>query len=163
MSSVTTPAHAARQELTGFGGRLIGPDDADYEEARKLYNAMIDKRPALIAQCASVEDVASVIGFARGHGLPLAIRGGGHNGGGLGSVDDGVVADLSLLRSITVDPQARTVRVGGGCTWGEVDAATHEHGLAVPCGVISTTGVGGLTLGGGIGHLTRSCGLTIDN
>jgi len=163
VSTVATPAHAARQELSGFGGRLIGPDDADYEEARKLYNGMIDKRPALIAQCASADDVASVIGFARGHGLPLAIRGGGHNGGGLGSVDDGVVADLSLLRSIAVDAQARTVRVGGGCTWGEVDAATHEHGLAVPCGVISTTGVGGLTLGGGIGHLTRSCGLTIDN
>jgi FAD/FMN-containing dehydrogenase len=107
--------------------------------------------------------VAGAIGFARSHELPLAVRGGGHNGGGLGSVDEGVVADLSPLRSIQVDPQARTVRVGGGCTWAEVDAATHEHGLAVPCGVISTTGVGGLTLGGGMGHLTRGYGLTIDN
>ena len=104
-----------------------------------------------------------MIAFARAHDLPLAVRGGGHNGGGLGSVDDGVVADLSLLRSVSVDAEARTVRVGGGCTWAEVDAATHEHGLAVPCGVISTTGVGGLTLGGGIGHLTRGYGLTIDN
>lgn len=104
-----------------------------------------------------------MIAFARAHELPLAVRGGGHNVGGLGSLDDGVVADLSLLRSISVDPGARTVRVGGGCTWAEVDAATHPHGLAVPCGIISTTGVGGLTLGGGIGHLTRGYGLTIDN
>jgi UDP-N-acetylenolpyruvoylglucosamine reductase len=161
--SITTPAEAARRELGEFGGGLIGPGDGDYDEARELFNAMIDRRPALIAQCASSDDVARVIAFARQHELPLAIRGGGHNGGGLGSVDDGVVADLSLLRSITVDPAARTVRVGGGCTWSEVDAATHPHGLAVPCGVISTTGVGGLTLGGGIGHLTRNYGLTIDN
>jgi len=108
-------------------------------------------------------DVIAAVRFAREQRLTVAIRGGGHNGGGLGSVDDGVVADLSPLRSVSVDAQARTVRVGGGCTWAEVDAATHEHGLAVPCGVISTTGVGGLTLGGGIGHLTRGCGLTIDN
>ena len=104
-----------------------------------------------------------MVAFARAQGLPLAIRGGGHNGGGLGSVDDGVVIDLSPMKSISVDPGSKTVRVGGGATWGEVDAATHEHGLAVPCGVISTTGVGGLTLGGGIGHLTRGYGLTIDN
>ena len=124
---------------------------------------MIDKRPLLIARCASGDDVARAIAFAKTHDVPLAIRGGGHNGGGLGSVDDGVVADLSLLRSVSVDPESRTVKVGGGCTWDEVDAATHEHGLAVPCGIISTTGVGGLTLGGGIGHLTRGYGLTIDN
>ncbi len=104
-----------------------------------------------------------MIGFAKAHDLPLAIRGGGHNGGGLGSVDDGVVADLSPLHSVTVDADARTARVGGGATWAQVDAATNPHGLAVPCGVISTTGVGGLTLGGGIGHLTRGCGLTVDN
>jgi hypothetical protein len=162
--SVTTPADAARQELgSSFGAGLIGPGDGTYDEARALFNAMIDRRPALIARCSSTDDVAKVIAFARTHDLPLAVRGGGHNGGGLGSVDDGVVADLSPLRTVSVDPEARTVRVGGGCTWGEVDAATHGHGLAVPCGVISTTGVGGLTLGGGIGHLTRSCGLTIDN
>jgi hypothetical protein len=104
-----------------------------------------------------------VIGFARTHDLPLAVRGGGHNGGGLGSVDDGVVADLSEMNSVSVDADAKTAKVGGGATWAEVDAATNPHGLAVPCGIISTTGVGGLTLGGGIGHLTRGCGLTIDN
>ena len=160
----TGAADAARTELGGaFGGELIGPDDAGYEEARALFNAMIDKKPAVIARCASTGDVAAVIAFARAHDLPLAVRGGGHNGGGLGSVDDGVVADLSPMNSVSVDAGSATARVGGGCTWGEVDAATYPHGLAVPCGVISTTGVGGLTLGGGIGHLTRGYGLTIDN
>ena len=163
MSSVSTPALAAQQQLGSFGGRLIGPDDSDYDEARSLFNAMFDKRPALIARCATAGDVAKTVAFAREHGLPIAIRGGAHNGAGLGSVDDGVVIDLSLMRDVEVDPDARTVRVGGGCTWGEVDAATNEHGLATPSGIISTTGVGGLTLGGGLGHLTRKCGLAIDN
>jgi hypothetical protein len=163
MSTMTTPAQAARQELTSFRGRLIGPGDAEYDEARAVYNAMIDKRPALIARCADADDVATAVGFARDHGLLLAIRGGGHNGAGLGTCDDGVVIDLSLLKDIEVDPGNKTVRVGGGCTWAEVDAATNEHGLATPSGVIGTTGVGGLTLGGGLGHLTRKCGLTIDN
>jgi len=156
-------AQAAREELVGFRGRLIGPEDAGYDEARKIYNAMIDRRPALIARCADADEVARVVGFARDSGLLLAVRGGGHNGAGLGTCDDGVVIDLSALKDIEVDPQARTVRVGGGCTWGEVDRATNEHGLATPSGIISTTGVGGLTLGGGLGHLTRKCGLTIDN
>jgi FAD binding domain/Berberine and berberine like len=163
MSTTLSAGEAARKELTGFAGQLIGPSDGEYDQARALYNAMIDKRPAVIARCTTRDDVAAVIGFARSHDLPLAICGGGHNGGGLGSVDDGVVADLSPMRAISVDPAARRVKVGGGCTWNEVDAATHEHGLAVPCGVISSTGVGGLTLGGGIGHLTRRFGLTIDN
>jgi hypothetical protein len=163
MSTMTTPAQAARQELTGFRGRLIGPGDAGYDEARAVYNAMIDKRPALIARCADADDVATAVGFARDHGLLLAIRGGGHNGAGLGTCDDGVVIDLSLLRDVEVDPGNRTVRVGGGCTWSDVDTATNEHGLATPSGIISTTGVGGLTLGGGLGHLTRKCGLSIDN
>ena len=163
MSSVSTPALAAQQQLGSFGGRLIGPDDSDYDEARSLFNAMFDKRPALIARCANAGDVTKAVAFARAHGLPIAIRGGGHNGAGLGSVDDGVVIDLSLMRDVEVDPDARTVRVGGGCTWGEVDAATNEHGLATPSGIIATTGVGGLTLGGGLGHLTRKCGLAIDN
>jgi hypothetical protein len=164
VSTVTTPAKAAREELAAtFRGRLIGPDDADYEESRKVFNAMIDRRPALIARCANSADVASTVGFARSHDLLLAVRGGGHNGGGLGVVDDGVVCDLSLLRDVEVDPGKRTVRVGGGCTWNDVDKATQEHDLAVPCGIISTTGVGGLTLGGGLGHLTRKYGLSIDN
>jgi FAD/FMN-containing dehydrogenase len=163
MSTMTTPAQAARQELTGFRGSLIGPGDADYDEARAVYNAMIDKRPALIARCADADEVAAAVDFARDHDLQLAIRGGGHNGAGLGTCDDGVVIDLSLLKDIEVDPANKTVRVGGGCIWSEVDSATNVHGLATPSGIISTTGVGGLTLGGGLGHLTRKCGLTIDN
>jgi FAD/FMN-containing dehydrogenase len=153
----------ARDELAGFEGRLIRPGDDDYDDARAVYNAMIDRRPALIARPANTDDVARAIAFGREQALPIAIRGGGHNGAGLGTVDDGLVIDLSGLKAIEVDPVARTVRVGGGCTWGEVDRATHEHGLAAPSGIISTTGVGGLTLGGGLGHLTRKYGLSIDN
>jgi FAD/FMN-containing dehydrogenase len=164
MSTTITAADAARTELRGkFSGELVGPTDPGYDEARAVFNAMIDRRPALIARCASTADVAETIAFARRHELLLAVRGGGHNGGGLGVCDDGVVLDLSLLRAVEVDPDARTVRAGGGSTWGEVDAATHEVGLATPSGIISTTGVGGLALGGGIGHLARKHGLTIDN
>jgi FAD/FMN-containing dehydrogenase len=163
MSTVATPAQAARDELSRFRGRLIGPGDPGYDEARSVYNAMIDRQPALVARCATPDDVAETVAFARAHDLLLAVRGGGHNGAGLGTCDGGVVIDLSGLKDVQVDPQARTVRVGGGCTWGEVDRATNEHGLATPSGIISTTGVGGLTLGGGLGHLTRKCGLAIDN
>jgi FAD/FMN-containing dehydrogenase len=163
VSSTASAAQIARQDLAGFGGRLIGPQDAEFEEASLVYNRMIHRRPALVARCAGPDDVAAVVGFARDHDLLLAVRGGGHNGAGLGTCDDGVVLDLAGLNTVRVDPAARTVRVGGGCTWGQVDQATGEHGLATPSGIISTTGVGGLTLGGGLGHLTRKYGLTIDN
>ena len=147
----------------GLRGELLQPGDAGYDDARKVYNAMIDRRPRFIARCADVADVMAAVNFARDTGLLAAIRGGGHNGGGLGVCDDGLVIDLSRMRGVHVDPEARTARVAGGCTWGDVDHATHAFGLATPSGIISTTGVGGLTLGGGLGHLTRKCGLTIDN
>ncbi len=149
--------------ITGFEGALIRPGDANYDEARRVFNAMIDKRPALIARATGPQDVARSIRFARDRGLLVAVRGGGHNGAGLGTCDGGVVIDLSALKQVEVDPESRTVRVGGGCLWGEVDAATGQYGLATPSGIISTTGVAGLTLGGGLGHLTRKCGLAIDN
>jgi FAD/FMN-containing dehydrogenase len=146
-----------------FRGRLIRPSDADYDTVRALYNGMIDKRPRLIARCADVADVISAVNFARDEGLLLAIRGGGHNGPGLGSCDDGLVIDLSTMRGVRVDPESRTVRVDAGCTSGDVDHATHPFGLAVPFGIVSTTGVAGLTLGGGTGYLTRKHGLTVGN
>src|SRR6185295_17526313 len=146
-----------------FRGELIVPGDAGYDAARKVYNAMIDRRPALIVKCADVADVIAAVTLAREKNLLLAVRGGGHNGPGLGVCDGGLVIDLSRLRGIRVDQQSRSVRVEGGCLWGDVDHATHPFGLAVPSGFISSTGVGGLTLGGGIGYLTREYGLTIDN
>jgi hypothetical protein len=144
-------------------GTLLKRGDPEYDEARKVYNAMIDKRPRLIARCADVADVIASVNFARDNNLLLAVRGGGHNGGGLGVCDEGIVIDLAGMRGIRVDPKAHTVRVDGGCRWGDVDHATHAFGMATPAGIISTTGVGGLTLGGGIGHLSRRFGLTIDN
>jgi FAD/FMN-containing dehydrogenase len=144
-------------------GALIQPGDEGYDAARKVYNGMIDRHPALIARCADVADVIAAVNFGRENNLLVSIRGGGHNAGGLGICDDGLVIDLSLMRYVHVDPAARIVRVGGGSTWGEVDHATHAFSLAVPSGIISTTGVGGLTLGGGLGHLTRKYGLAIDN
>ena len=149
--------------ITGFEGALIRPGDANYDEARRVFNAMIDKRPALIARATGPQDVARSIRFARDRGLLVAVRGGGHNGAGLGTCDGGVVIDLSALKQVEVDPESRTVRVGGGCLWGEVDAATGQYGLATPSGIISTTGVAGLTLGGGIGYLARGFGLSCDN
>lgn len=144
-------------------GSLLRSGDAGYEQARRVYNGMIDRYPALIARCVDVADVIAAVNFARERHLPLAVRGGGHNGPGLGTCDDGLVIDLSGMKGIRVDPSARAVRVEGGCTWGEVDHATHPFGLATPSGFISTTGVGGLTLGGGIGYLSRALGLTLDN
>lgn len=144
-------------------GQVIGQIDTGYDEARALYNAMIDKRPSLIAQCRDAADVISAVNFGRENGLEVAIRGGGHNGAGLGSCEGGLVIDLSQMRGVRVDPARAAVRVEGGCTWADVDHAAHPFGLAVPTGFISTTGVGGLTLGGGLGYLTRRFGLTIDN
>lgn len=147
----------------GLRGQLLRPEDEGYAEACLIYNGMIDKHPAGIARCVDVADVIAAVNFARDAQLPLAIRGGGHNGAGLSLVDDGLVIDLSMMKGVYVDPNKRTVRVEGGCLWGDVDHATHPFGLAVPSGFISTTGVGGLTLGGGVGYLTRKYGLTIDN
>ncbi len=144
-------------------GELIEPHDHNYEDARKVYNAMINKSPRLIAECADVADVIQSVNFARENDILLSIRSGGHNAGGLGICDDGLVIDLSRLKYTIVDPMAKTVVAGAGCTWGDIDHATHAFGLCTPSGVISTTGVGGLTLGGGLGYLTRKCGLTIDN
>jgi hypothetical protein len=158
------PTDAAIAALkSSLRGELIEPSDPGYQEARKVYNAMIDKKPRLIARVADVADVITAVNFAREQKMLLAVQSGGHNAGGLGSVDDGLVIQLSRMKGIRVDPGSKTVRVEGGCTWGDVDHATHAFGYAVPTGIISTTGVGGLALGGGLGHLSRNCGLTIDN
>lgn len=144
-------------------GNLILPTDPSYNEARKVYNGMIDKRPAAIVQCKDVNDVITCVNFARDNKVLLTIRSGGHNAGGLGIADDALVIDLSLMKAIKVNKEAGTVKVGGGCLLKEIDAATHEAGMAVPSGIFGTTGVGGITLGGGLGNLTRSLGLAIDN
>lgn len=144
-------------------GELIARGSPGYDEARKLYNAMIDKHPAWIVRCVDAADVIAAVNFARDHQLPLAVRGGGHNGPGFGSCDDGVVIDLVRMRSVRVDPGARTIRVDGGCVLGDVDHAGHPFGLTVPFGFFSTAGVGGLTLGGGVGYLSRKYGLSIDS
>jgi len=159
---MTDQAVSTMQQLA-LRGQLIGPEDAGYDAARALYNGMIDKRPRLIARCADVADVIAAVNYGREQGLLIAVRGGGHNGPGLGSVNDGLVIDLSTMKGVRVDPANKTVRVEPGCTSGDVDHATHPFGLAVPFGIVSTTGVAGLTLGGGTGYLTRKYGLTIDN
>jgi hypothetical protein len=143
-------------------GRLIGPDDPGYEDARKVYNAMIDRRPALIVRCNDAADVIAVVNFARESGAPLAVRCGMHNPAGFSVVDDGIVLDLSPMKGIRVDPAEQIATVQGGCTWGDIDHATHAFGLATVGGVLSTTGMG-LALGGGIGYLTRQHGLSVDN
>ncbi len=146
-----------------FRGPIVGPGDAGYDTARKVYNGMIDKRPRLVARCVDEADVMAAVRYGRENDLLTAIRGGGHNGGGLGTCDDGLVIDLSLMKGTRVDPAQRTVRVQGGCTGGDMDHATHAFGMATPGGTVSSTGMAGLTLGGGIGHLTRPYGLSIDN
>lgn len=144
-------------------GELVTPDDAAYDEARAVWNGMIDRRPALVARCADRHDVATAIGFARSEGLAVAVRGGSHNVAGNATCDGGLVIDLSPMKSITVDPEARTVRAEGGVTWGELDAQTQAHGLATTGGLVTSTGIAGFTLGGGIGWLMRKHGLACDN
>ena len=144
-------------------GDLLRPESVGYEEVRGLWNAMIDLRPALIVRCRDAADVIEAVEFARTHGLLPSVRGGGHNVAGLASVDDGIMIDLSLMRAVDVDPEAGRVRVQGGATWGDVDRETQAFGRATPSGIISTTGVGGLTLGGGFGWLAREYGLAADN
>src|SRR5205814_10312857 len=139
-------------------GGVIEPGDKNYDEARKVYNGMIHKKPRLIVRCADVADVIRSVNFGRDNNLLVSIRGGGHNAGGLGICDDGLVIDLAPIKYTRVDPAARTVTVGGGWVWGDVDHATHAVGLATPGGITSTTGVGGLTLGRRVAHLTTKCG-----
>jgi FAD/FMN-containing dehydrogenase len=151
------------QSSTGFRGRLITPDHADYDIARAVWNGAIDRRPRMIARCIGTADVVAAVRYARDHDLEIAIRGGGHNVAGTAVCDDGIVIDLSAMRAVRVDPADRRARVQGGALWGDVDHETQAHGLATTGGIVSHTGVAGLTLGGGVGWLMRKHGLTIDN
>jgi FAD/FMN-containing dehydrogenase len=146
-----------------FAGTLIRPGSADYDEARNVFNAVVDKRPAVIAQCATPDDVAAALRFARDSGREIAVRGGGHSVAGMSLCDNGFVIDVRPMNQVEVDRADRTARVGAGCTWAEIDRATQEHGLATTGGRVSTTGVAGLTLGGGSGWLERKHGLACDN
>lgn len=151
------------QLAASLRGRLIGPGDADYEEARRVWNGMIDRRPALVARCAGVDDVTRCVEFAREHQLLVAVRGGGHNVAGHATCDGGIVIDLSAMKGLQLDPKEQRVRVQGGATWGDIDRETQVHGLAAPGGIVSTTGIAGLTLGGGQGWLRRKCGMACDS
>jgi len=156
-------AHVDQHLTENIRGEVIWPSDAAYEQARRVYNAMIDRRPRVVIRCADTSDVVAAVNFARDNQLDVAVRGGGHSVPGFGTADDAVVIDLSLMRAVTVDPANRTARAQGGATWGDFNDATHVHGLATTGGIISTTGVAGLTLGGGIGYLARGHGLSCDN
>lgn len=160
---MATAQRTASQLQPLLRGSYRDPSAAEYEDARALYNAMIDKRPAGIAGCVDVADVIAAVRHADACDQRVAVRSGGHNGAGLGSVDGGLVIDLSSMHGVIVDPQSKTARVQAGARPGDVDHATRAFGLAVPAGIILTTGVGRLALGGGLGHITRRCGLTIDN
>ncbi|MGC9541768.1 FAD-binding protein [Streptomyces sp. UG1] len=160
----TVPRGATRSTtIPGFSGRLVTPRDADYDAVRAVWNGAVDRRPRFIARCLSASDVAAAIGFARGRGLAVTVRGGGHGVAGNAVCDDGLVVDLSAMKSLSVDPARRTVTAGPGTLWGELDTATQAFGLAVTGGVVSHTGISGLTLGGGLGWLMRRHGLTVDN
>ncbi|MDS0138523.1 MULTISPECIES: FAD-binding oxidoreductase [unclassified Amycolatopsis] len=160
---MTTTALPHEELAAALRGDLVTPADPGYDEARAVYNAMIDKHPAAIAYCRDAADVVACVRYGRARGLDIAVRGGGHNAGGLGVADGALVIDLSRLRSTTVDPVKKTVRADAGCTWGDVDHATVAFGMATPSGIVASTGVAGLTLGGGIGYLARRFGLTVDN
>ncbi|HEX2988899.1 MAG TPA: FAD-binding oxidoreductase [Chloroflexota bacterium] len=155
--------HKITELRSSFRGRILLPGDSDYDKARTIWNAMIDKHPALIAQCADARDVMTAIAFTRENDLPGSVRGGGHSIAGNALCDNGVVIDLSLMRQVRVDPESQTATAQGGVLWGEFDRATQQHGLATTGGLISTTGIGGFTLGGGMGWLERKYGLTCDN
>jgi FAD/FMN-containing dehydrogenase len=161
--TTTTDEMVAAALKDRLRGSLLRPGDAEYDTARAVWNGMIDRSPAMIVRPADTDDVITAVNLARESGLPLAVRGGGHNAAGLSVCDGGIVIDLSSMKAVAVDPSARTARVQGGATWGDFDAATAAHGLATTGGLISTTGVGGLTLGGGLGWLMREYGLACDN
>ena len=163
MPPIASIASAAADLRASFAGQLLEPADEGYEQARKIHNGLVDKRPALIARCRSVADVAKAIDFTTRLGLEVAVRGGGHNVAGRATIDGGVMIDLSPMKDIHVDAVGRTVRAQGGVTWDEVNRETQLHGLAVTGGVVSTTGIAGLTLGGGLGWLMGKYGLAVDN
>ena len=163
MTQTSISENAVQMLKANFAGEVLRPGDGGYDAARTVFNAMIDRRPAIIAQPADTADVQRAVRFAREHDLLVSVKGGGHSAPGYAVCDDGLMIDLSLLKAVKVDPRARTAAAGGGVNWGEFDAATQEHGLAIPGGRMSTTGIGGLTLGSGSGWLERKLGYTVDN
>jgi len=163
MASVSFLSRDLGELARGFAGQMLQPLDSGYEEARKVHNGLIDKRPALIARCQGVADVADAVRLARKLGLEVAVRGGGHNPAGRATVDGGLMIDLMPMKGIHVDPKARTARAQGGVTWAEFNRETQLHGLATTGGVVSSTGIAGLTLGGGLGWLMSKFGLALDN
>jgi FAD/FMN-containing dehydrogenase len=164
MTHITTGVlgEATIRELdNGLTGSVVGPGDPSYETARRVWNHTIDKSPALVVRAASTDDVARTVRFARSEGRPIAVRGGGHSVAGFSTCDDGIVIDLAQLNDVHVDAKSRRAYAGGGTRWKDFDAATQQHGLATTGGLVSSTGIGGLTLGGGFGHLVRKYGLTL--
>ena len=160
---MSIPAAKITDFATSFSGPLVKPGDADYDQVRQVHNGFVDKRPALIARCRGVADIAAAIKFARANNVPIAVRGGGHNPSGRALIEGGLVIDLSLMKGVLVDPEAKTARAQGGVTWAEFNRETQLFGLACTGGVVSSTGIAGLTLGGGLGWLLGKHGLAIDN
>jgi FAD/FMN-containing dehydrogenase len=162
-NQATVRLDAINSLKSAMRGDVLAPKDAGYDDARLIWNAMFDKKPALIARCSSTADVIAAVNFAREKGLLTAVRCGGHNSAGSGSCDGGILIDLSAMKALQVDPETRRARVQGGATWGDFDREAQVHGLATPGGVVSATGVGGLTLAGGLGWLRGKHGLSLDN